>query len=55
MDLEDRVALLAGGSGLFGTAIGRSLAAPGAHVAITPHAAALPGRAGVRSPHQLEL
>jgi len=35
MDLKDRVALMAGGTGLLGTAIARALAAAGAHVAIT--------------------
>jgi 3-oxoacyl-[acyl-carrier protein] reductase len=35
MDLEDRVALVAGGTGLLGTTIARRLAAAGAHVAIT--------------------
>jgi 3-oxoacyl-[acyl-carrier protein] reductase len=35
MDLTDRVALVAGGTGLLGTAIARTLAGAGAHVAIT--------------------
>src|SRR5262245_47894041 len=35
MDLVDRVALVAGGTGLLGTAIARALATAGAHVAIT--------------------
>jgi NAD(P)-dependent dehydrogenase (short-subunit alcohol dehydrogenase family) len=35
MDLKDRVALVAGGTGLLGTAIARALAGAGAHVAIT--------------------
>jgi NAD(P)-dependent dehydrogenase (short-subunit alcohol dehydrogenase family) len=35
MDLKDRVALVAGGTGLLGTMIARRLAAAGAHVAIT--------------------
>jgi 3-oxoacyl-[acyl-carrier protein] reductase len=35
MDLKDRVALVAGGTGLLGTAIARVLASAGAHVAIT--------------------
>ena len=35
MDLKDRVALVAGGTGLLGIAISRALATAGAHVAIT--------------------
>ena len=35
MDLKDRVALVAGGTGVLGTAIVRALASAGAHVAIT--------------------
>jgi 3-oxoacyl-[acyl-carrier protein] reductase len=35
VDLKDRVALVAGGTGLLGTAIARSLARAGAHVGIT--------------------
>ena len=35
MDLTDKVALVAGGTGLLGTAIARALAGAGAHVAIT--------------------
>ncbi len=35
MDLKDRVALVAGGTGLLGTAIARALAQAGAHVGIT--------------------
>jgi 3-oxoacyl-[acyl-carrier protein] reductase len=35
MDLTDRIALVAGGTGLLGTAIARALARAGAHVAIT--------------------
>ena len=35
MDLKDRVALVAGGTGLLGAAIARGLAAAGAHVGIT--------------------
>jgi 3-oxoacyl-[acyl-carrier protein] reductase len=35
MDLKDRVALVAGGTGLLGTAIARALASAGAHIAIT--------------------
>lgn len=35
MDLKDRVALVAGGSGLLGTAIARALAGAGADIAIT--------------------
>ena len=35
MDLEDRVALVAGGTGMLGIAIARGLAKAGAHVAIT--------------------
>ena len=35
MELEDRVALLAGGTGTLGIAIARALAAAGAHVGIT--------------------
>ena len=35
MDLRDRVALVAGGTGLLGTTIARALAGAGAHVAIT--------------------
>ncbi len=35
MNLKDRVALVAGGTGTLGIAIGRALAAAGAHVAIT--------------------
>ena len=35
MDLKDRVALVAGGTGVLGTAIVRALAGAGAHVAIT--------------------
>jgi len=35
MDLKDRVALVAGGTGLLGTAIARALAGAGAHVGIT--------------------
>src|SRR5262249_60257083 len=35
MDLKDRVALVAGGTGLLGTAIARALAGAGADIAIT--------------------
>src|ERR1700687_3842907 len=35
MDLKDRVALVAGGTGTLGIAIARALAAAGAHVGIT--------------------
>ena len=35
MDLKDRVALVAGGTGLLGTTIARHLAGAGAHVGIT--------------------
>ena len=35
MDLKDRVALVAGGTGLLGTAISRALAGAGADIAIT--------------------
>jgi 3-oxoacyl-[acyl-carrier protein] reductase len=35
MDLKDRVALVAGGTGVLGTAIARALAQAGAHVGIT--------------------
>ena len=35
MDLKDRVALVAGGTGVLGIAIARALAKAGAHVAIT--------------------
>ena len=35
VDLKDKVALVAGGTGLLGTAIARALAGAGAHVAIT--------------------
>ena len=35
MDLKDRVVLVAGGSGLLGTAIARALAAAGADIAFT--------------------
>ena len=35
MDLKDRVALVAGGTGLLGMAIARALAAAGADIAIT--------------------
>ena len=35
MDLKDRVALVAGGTGLLGTTIARALAAQGAHVGFT--------------------
>ncbi len=35
MDLTDRIALVAGGTGLLGTVIARALARAGAHVAIT--------------------
>jgi len=35
MDLKDRVALIAGGTGLLGTAIARALAGAGADIAIT--------------------